>query len=110
MTGGYISQIKHSALKRHLEYTLTKEYLWQLYLKQNKKCALTGLDIVFKTRGKNQINPTASLDRIDSSRGYVEDNVQWLHKDIKNIKQHYTIDTLVNYCKLIIDNYEKHSK
>ena len=50
-----------------------------MFLKQNKKCALTGLDIWFgistkeKTHGKKE--QTASLDRIDSSKGYTKDNV-----------------------------------
>jgi len=111
LTGSYIRRIKHHALIKHREYNLTKEYMWDLFLRQNKKCALTGLDIWFgistkeKTHGKKE--QTASLDRIDSSKGYVEGNVQWVHKDINNIKQDYSVEELVKYCKLIVDNYGK---
>ena len=69
LPGGYLSQIKHRAYIRNLEYSVTKEYLWDLYLKQNKKCALSGLDIFFGIFGKGKRggtrNQTASLDRID---------------------------------------------
>ena len=111
LTGSYIRRIKHHALLKRREYNLTKEYMWELFLKQNKKCALTGLDIWFGVSTKEKNNgkkeQTASLDRIDSSKGYIEGNVQWVHKDINNIKQDYSIGELVKYCKLIVNNYEK---
>lgn len=114
ISGGYLSQVKHNAFVRKLEYSLSKEYLWELFLKQNRKCALTGLEIWFgisnkeKRFGKKE--QTASIDRIDSNGGYVENNVQWVHKDINNIKQDYTVDEFVNYCKLVVENYEKFIK
>lgn len=110
ITGGYLSQIKHGAFTRNLEYSISKEYLWGLYIKQNRKCALTGLDIYFglfgggKRWGKR--DQTASLDRIDSKQGYVEGNVWWVHKDINNIKQDYSLFEFLGYCKMVTD-YEK---
>ena len=32
---------------------------------------------------------TASLDRIDSTKGYVRGNIQWVHKDINWFKRDY---------------------
>jgi hypothetical protein len=105
--GGYLSRMKHRAFIRQLEYSISKEYLWDLFLTQDKKCAMTGLDIGFgKWKDGLQGKSTASLDRIDSTEGYVEGNVQWVHKDINNIKQDYTVSKFLNYCKLVID-YEK---
>lgn len=39
--------MKRNAKKRNIYWSddLTIEYLWDLYLKQDKKCALTGLEI-----------------------------------------------------------------
>lgn len=111
LTGGYISQIKHGALIRNIEYSVSKEYLWDLYLTQNRKCAMTGLNIYFglfgggKRWGKR--DQTASLDRIDSLKGYVEGNVQWVHKDVNIMKQDFSVGELLNYCKLIVDSHEK---
>jgi hypothetical protein len=105
--GGYLSRIKHGAFIRNFEYSVSKEYLWDLFLKQNRKCAMTGLDLTFgKWNGGTKENGTASLDRIDSSRGYVGGNVQWVHKDINNIKQDYNLSEFLGYCKLVTD-YEK---
>ena len=85
--------------------------MWDLYLKQNKKCALTGLDICFGIYGNDKLGgtrpQTASLDRIDSTKGYLVGNVQWVHKDINNIKQDYSVDELIEYCDLIIKHKNK---
>lgn len=74
---------------RELEFELTPEFLWELYEVQGRRCALSGLPIVFATdwgRKKHREEQTASLDRIDNDKGYVEDNVQWLHKDVNWMK------------------------
>jgi hypothetical protein len=47
---------------------------------------------------------TASLDRIDSSKGYVIDNVQWLHRDINMMKQRFSQEYFINICKHIAEN------
>jgi hypothetical protein len=104
LQGRYLSSIKYNAMKRKIEYLVTKEYLWDLYLKQNKKCALSGLDISLISNKNNK--QTASIDRIDSSKGYIIGNVQWVHKDVNNIKQDFSLDELVYYAKLIIKTYE----
>lgn len=98
--GAYLSGIKHRSMKKGREYSVSNQYLWDLYLKQNRKCAMTGMEIKFNT-GKQ----TASLDRIDSKKGYVEGNVQWVHKDINSVKHDYTVDQFRNYCKLVA-NYK----
>ena len=106
LKGGYFNSIKSRCIKNKRECSISKEYIWDLYLKQNKKCALTGLDICFgKIENGIKKEQTASLDRMDSSKGYVEGNVHWVHKDINNMKQDFSMEKLLNYCKLI---YEKH--
>ena len=53
---------------------------------------LTGLDLNDKDY---------SLDRIDSNNGYVEGNVQWVHKDVNMMKKDYNQEYFINICKLI---------
>lgn len=74
ISGQYLNDIKRFAIRRNKIFNLTKEYLWDLYIKQNKKCSLSGLDIVFGPGFASYLT-TASLDRIDSSKGYIEGNV-----------------------------------
>lgn len=98
--GRYLGQIKRSANKRNKEYNISNEYLWELYIKQNKKCALSGLEINF---GNNINDMTASLDRIDSNFGYIKGNVMWVHKHINTMKNNFTNDYLIQLCKVIYE-------
>jgi len=97
--------IKTSANRRNISFNITIEDAWELFLKQNKKCNLSGLDIYFPKRASGYF--TASLDRIDSSRGYEINNIQFLHKDVNKIKLDFSQDYFIEICKLISNNYEK---
>lgn len=100
------SAIKKSAEKRKISFEITIEYIWDLFLIQDRKCALTGEEIYFQKRRSDESDLTASLDRIDSSIGYIEGNVQWVHKKINQIKWDLNIEELVIWCKKIIKTYE----
>ena len=45
------SSVKRKAIQRGIEFSVSIEYLWNLFLKQNRKCALSGLDITFDVLG-----------------------------------------------------------
>jgi hypothetical protein len=104
----YLRKIKENAVARNIPIDVTAECLWDLYLKQNKKCALTGMDIDFGKhihRGKTKLqSQTASLDRIDSKHGYVIGNLQWVHKHVNIMKNKYDNDYFKHICKLVIEN------
>ncbi len=96
-----------SAKARKIEFNVSMKYLWDLFLKQKGKCALSGLDLVLEKsiiRTKGNGNITASPDRINSSLGYIEGNIQWVHKDVNKIKQDFDEDYFLNLCQLIINN------
>jgi hypothetical protein len=82
----YFNKIKSDSVKRGLTFDVTIEFLWELFLKQNKKCALSGEDITFGSGTKGVNDRTTSLDRIDSSFGYTENNVQWVTKNVNTMK------------------------
>ena len=48
-------------------------------------------------------NANASLDRIDPNIGYKRDNIQWVHKDINRMKQHYPEVYFVEMCGKVTD-------
>lgn len=99
---------KQMASRRNIEWSkdLTIEFLWKLYLNQNKKCSLSGLDIEFteerKSSNVNFEKMTCSLDRIDSSKGYLSDNVQWVHKDVNRMKWAFEQNHFIDMCNLIV--------
>lgn len=93
------NNIKKSAIRRNILFEITIEYVWDLFLKQNRKCKISGLDLFF---GKFTYDyNTASLDRIDSSKGYIEGNVQWVHKDVNLMKGSFIEKNFIEYCRTI---------
>lgn len=103
---------KSSRTSRKIKkFEITINEAWELFLKQNKKCALTGLDIKFVKIGRSNKQrlkeQTASLDRIDSSKDYTIDNVQWVHKDINRMKNIYDQEYFINMCTLVTENNSK---
>lgn len=100
VTKSYFSSLLRGARgekgRSPLPFELTIEYIAELLEGQHYKCALSGLPIATYARGS-----TASLDRIDSSKGYIEGNVQWLHKDVNFMKRHYSQEYFKHLCKLI---------
>ncbi len=104
--------IKDNAKKRNIYYdkNIDKKYLWSLYLKQNKKCALSGIDIKFADTHKEETckkGTTASLDRINNSKEYTKDNIQWVHKDINKMKYTYNSEQFISTCQDIVKNNNK---
>ncbi|HRI34990.1 MAG TPA: hypothetical protein PLD02_14675 [Saprospiraceae bacterium] len=102
----YWNQIKYNAEVKNRIFDVSIEFLWDLFLKQNRKCAISNVELTLGN--KHQMN--ASLDRIDSSKGYTEDNVQWVHKDVNRIKQNFQEDNFLQWCKIITDYQENKNK
>lgn len=94
-----LNRIKRNAKVRNISFEIDINYIWELYNKQNAKCALTGLNIGFgkKTTDTNE----ASLDRIDSNQGYIKGNIQWVHKDIQKMKMDLDENRFFELCKLV---------
>lgn len=92
ISGKLFSTIKNNASVRNLEFEVSIEYVWSLFVLQRRKCALTGRDLQF---GKNR---TASLDRINSSLGYVEGNLQWVSVQVNMAKKNMSEADFVRLC------------
>ena len=100
INGKFWGTIKKNASKRNLSFNITIEQAWQKFEEQNNKCALSGVPItlIYKKTHKER---TASLDRIDNSKGYEIDNIQWVHKNINKMRLDLSIDRFIELCKLI---------
>jgi len=79
-----------NARNRGLEFNLTEEQMWDTY---TAKCALSGVDLTTTYKGG-----TASLDRIDSSVGYVVGNIQWVAGKVNLAKRNLTDDEFIYIC------------
>lgn len=103
----YFYSLYDGAKKRNIDFFITIDFLWELFEKQNKKCALSGLELYFPKYGDKPTLQTASLDRIDSNKGYIEGNVQWVHKHVNYSKWELNQDYFIELCKLIVKYQEE---
>lgn len=94
--GKFINKCKTGAINRGIKFDITAQSIWELFLKQNKTCALSGIPICFS---KKEI--TASVDRIDSQKGYTIENVQIVHKTVNIMKWSLSQSDFINWCKTI---------
>lgn len=97
ITKTYFSQIKLNAKCRNLNFNLTINDLDKLLVKQNFKCYLSGQSISVHDK-------TASLDRVDSTKGYTKNNIAWIHKDIQRMKSDFDIFYFIDICNKINKN------
>lgn len=93
-----MSEIKKNALRRNIVFNLDIKYLSKLFEQQKGKCALSGMSLQFSSLSTFK---TASLDRIDSREGYIEGNVQWVHKDINKMKTTFDQNNFIELCALV---------
>jgi len=100
----YFHNLRRKAGYRKIKWSLTPKYIWELFIKQKKKCALSGMEICFVRNFRNHKDQTASLDRIDSSKGYTKDNVQWVHKKINFMKQALGDQEFITFCRKVTEN------
>ena len=79
------------AKKKGMEHTLTIDFLYSLYV---DTCPISGINLLWERgHGKPQEN-LPSLDRIDSTKGYTEDNVWLISYRMNRIKNDATIEEL----------------
>jgi hypothetical protein len=105
ITKSFWTPIERQAKRRGIPFELTREDAWLLFIKQNCKCAITGVELKFSTNIRDDRGTqTTSLDRIDSLKGYTLDNVQWVHKKINIMKNVMSSEEFLNWCQLVVTN------
>lgn len=79
-TGGTVTalfhQCKKHAKEKGYEFSITKQSIKELILNKNN-CEVTKISFDYKFYGKFSSNPfRPSIDRIDSKKGYIENNIR----------------------------------
>jgi len=94
----YWCTVIRGARDRDIKMDLNIKDAWDLFIKQGRRCALTGQIIHFANTNKNLKIGTCSLDRIDSTKGYYLENVQWVHKTVNHMKWILSQEEFIEIC------------
>jgi len=98
------SRMLASAKKKGYEVNVTMQYLAEIFKQQDGRCALTGLPLKIQKGVGN-----ASIDRIDSKKGYIIGNVQWVDKRVNIMKHVIPESEFIELCRLVYLKKEKHN-
>jgi len=93
-------------LKRNQEVGVTIENLKDQWDQQNGICVFTGIELILSSYSKIEKNPiyTASLDRIDSSKGYITGNIRWVSRAINWMKNDMNDIMVWELINILIEN------
>lgn len=80
------------AKNKDMNCDIDYKYLQKLFEEQSGKCYYSNIDM--RIDGKKGFD-TASVDRVDSNKGYVKGNVVWCINAVNTMKSNYDMDTVI---------------
>ena len=90
------THLRRSKRRKH-DSTITLQDLKEQWDKQNGRCAYTNV----KLEHVGDHNHQASLDRIDSSKGYIKGNIQWTSVTCNHAKNGMAHDGMVEFLNCV---------
>lgn len=103
-----VSGAQKRAKLKNIEFNITLSDIEDLIKKQNNMCALSGVELDWDvcdeiSSSRSYPYSRASLDRIDSSKGYTLDNVQLVTNNINKAKSTMTTNEFIFMCRQVVD-------
>jgi ribosomal protein L33 len=93
-----LANSKKSSRVKKLQIDITLSYLKNLWDNQKGNCSYLGIPMHLSKRGECKPN-SASLDRIDSSKGYVQGNVEFVCLFVNYGKNKFSKEDTLNFLK-----------
>jgi hypothetical protein len=99
---GFREYIRRARKRKH-EVIIDLPYLKKIWEEQDGKCAYTNVPLTHpvNTKSLRQYNYMASLDRIDSSLGYVEGNLQFVSVTCNWLKNSLDDNHIQEFFKIV---------
>jgi hypothetical protein len=92
---------KFGAKDRNIPFKLTKEDIENLCINSNGKCAISGRSLTTEFNSPWK----ASIDRIDSTKGYTKNNIQLVGTMVNTAKNKYSMELFVYMCQGVVENF-----
>ena len=94
-----LADSKTNAKKKGIEHDIDHAYIRHLLLQSGGRCPITQSKFVFESKHPNNI----SLDRVDSSKGYIKDNVWLITTWANRAKSDLSLDDFKKNCNLVVE-------
>lgn len=96
----WLKTYQTGAKGRGLVFDICAKDIRELFDEQEGLCALSGQPIQLPKNSKYS-TVTASIDRIDNTKGYLKDNIQLVHKKINMLRGSLEVDEFISLCKMV---------
>lgn len=95
--------------KRDRDVDINMDDMLEIWESQNGICPFTGIKLILNSYNKivDSVLFAASLDRINSSKGYVKGNIRWVSRGINLMKSNKSDEEVWEMCRMIYENYKK---
>lgn len=99
----YMKVVKKSSKERNHEYNIDCKYLKELWEQQNGICPITKKRLELKDHNySNKTQPySASLDRIDNSKGYIKGNLRFVALIFNYARNVFSDNDVIEFCKIV---------
>lgn len=97
----YLGKLKYR--KKPIEITL--QDLVDQWKSQKGICPYSGVSLTLVEKDTGWTQSSASIDRIDSSKGYIKGNIQWVHKKINTMKSDMIESDFIAWCRQVAYYY-----
>lgn len=94
----YMKRLLTSCYNRGHKHNIDLKYLKTIWDNQNGKCVLTGVQLQHKCENKHY---QASLDRIDNTKGYIKNNIQFVSVATNWLKNKYGNNFVLEYFDIV---------
>lgn len=98
----YLSRLLYSDGRKR--YGLTREILLEVLIRQNYKCALSGLELTCQLEKGKKFWTNASVDRIEAGGSYKKDNIQLVCRGLNSWRSDMPLDEFIKVCRLVAEN------
>lgn len=90
---------------RGKDYDIDCEYLKELWQTQNGICPITKKKLELRSHSyNNKSQPySASLDRIDNTKGYIKGNVRFVCLIFNYARNSFSDNDVINFCKIVAE-------
>lgn len=108
----YVSRLLYGACVRNRyknpRADLDRDFLLRLLARQKYLCALSGVELTCQLQKGTMYWTNASIDRIDSSKGYTPDNIRFVCAVVNKMRLDNDDETFLWWCnQLVRHNNEK---
>ena len=93
---------RNRATSKNIDFDIDADYMFELWNKQEGKCAISGIELDLVKSTQFSVNPYGpSIDRIIPSKGYTRGNVRIVCYQVNVALSEYGEEQLLRMCRAI---------